>query len=171
MRDPSRERTADERTVSRSEVPVEAPRPVRDTGPATPDDRSVMELIRSLADDSRTLFRQEVTLAKAEMREKLQVYEQNLVKIIVGATFLMAAVLLVLWAANMGVTALLSQFVDPAIAVWLAPLLLGATLALIGYAMVKGSARRMREEGVVPEQTMQSLRDDTNWAKEQVRHG
>lgn len=167
MNDPTRSRP-----YNRGEMPVEPPRPVRDVEPPRPvdDERSIMELIRSLGDDSRTLFRQEVTLARTEMREKLSVYEKNLVKIVMGAALLLGAVLVVLWAANMGLTALLSNFVDPAVAVWLAPLILGVLLALIGYSMLKGGTGQIREEGLIPEKTVQTLRDDKNWVKEQVRN-
>lgn len=167
MSDPTRSRP-----YNRGEMPVEPPRPVRDIEPPRPveDDRSIMELVRSLADDSRTLFRQELALAQTEMREKLSVYEKNLVKIALGAALLLGAVLVILWAVNMGVTALLTQFVDPGVAVWLAPLILGALLALIGYSMLKGGAGQIREEGVLPEKTVQTLRDDKNWVKEQVRN-
>lgn len=168
MSDPSRPRPS-----SRGEMPVEPPRPVRDIEPPRPadaDDRSIMALVRSLADDSRTLFRQEVALARTEMREKLSVYERNLVKIVLGAALLIGAVLITLWALNMGVTALLSNFVDPEVAIWLAPLVLGALLALIGYGMLKGGTGGIKEEGVIPEKTVQALRDDKHWVKEQVRN-
>lgn len=166
MSDPTRGRPA-----SRGDRPVE-PKPVREVErrPPPAEDRSIMDLVRSLADDTRTLFRQEVALVRAEMSEKMEVYQRSMVSLVIGAVFLLAAVLIVLWAVNMGVTALFSNFVDPAIAVWLAPLVLGIIVALIGYAMLKGATSRMKAEGVVPEQTLETLRDDKNWVKEQVRH-
>lgn len=166
MTDPSRGRA-----TPRGDRPVE-PQPVREIEPRIPttDDRSIMDLVRSLADDTRTLFRQEVALVRAEMTEKMEVYQRSLVAVAIGTALLIGAVLCVLWAVNMGVTALFSTFVDPAIAIWLAPLILGIVVALIGYAMVKGAAARMKAEGVVPEKTVDTLRDDKNWVKEQVRH-
>lgn len=166
MSDPTKGRPA-----PRGDRPVE-PQPVRDVErrPPATEDRSIMDLVRSLADDTRTLFRQEVALVRTEMSEKMEVYQRSMVTLVIGAVFLLAAVLIVLWAINMGVTALFSTFVDPAVAVWLAPLILGIIVALIGYGMLKGATGRMKAEGVVPEQTMETLRDDKDWVKEQVRH-
>lgn len=160
------------RSAPRIDRPVDVPPPAREIDRSTPtaDDRSIMDLIRSLADDSSTLVREEVNLAKTEMQEKLSVFQKNLVKVAIGGAFLLAAVLFIGWAVNMGVTALLAAAVDASVAIWLAPLLLGAVLALIGWSLAKGGSSEIKEEGVVPEKTVQTLRDDTNWAKRQVRN-
>lgn len=160
------------RSTNRIERQVDVPLPVRETDRPAPttDDRSIMDLIRSLADDSSTLIREEVNLAKTEMQEKLSVFQKNLAKVAVGAAFLLAAVLFIGWAVNMGLTALLAAVVDTSVAIWLAPLLLGVVLALVGWSLAKGGTNEIKEEGVVPEKTVQTLRDDTNWAKRQVRN-
>ena len=143
-----------------------------DGSPATPrDPRSVGDLIRELADEGRTLLRNEVSLVKAELTDKVHVYEKNSSRIAIGSAFLLAALFFVLWAVNMGVTALLTLVVETEIAVWLAPLILGILLAVIGRGMVRGGAEEIRHEGIVPERTAQTLRDDTRWAKDQVNHG
>ena len=134
------------------------------------DPRSVGDLIRELADEGRTLLRNEVSLVKAELSDKVHVYEKNSSRIAIGSALLLAALFFVLWALNMGVTALLTLVVEPEIAVWLAPLLLGIVLALVGRGMVKGGAAEIRHEGIVPERTARTLRDDTRWAKDQVNH-
>ena len=139
--------------------------------PPTQDPRSVGDLIRELADEGRTLLRNEVSLVKAELTDKVHVYEKNSSRIAIGGAFLLAALFFVLWALNMGVTALLTLVVEPEIAVWLAPLILGIVLAVIGRGMVKGGAEEIRHEGIVPERTARTLRDDTRWAKDQVNHG
>lgn len=166
MSDPTRGRPA-----PRGDRPVE-PQPVREIEPRTPtaDERSILDLVRSLADDTRTLFRQEVSLARTEMTEKLESYQRNLITIAIGVALLLGAVLFVLWAMNMGVTALVAAFLEATTAVWLAPLLLGIVVGLIGWAMLKGATGRIRDVGVVPQKTMETLRDDRNWVKEQMRH-
>lgn len=135
------------------------------------DPRSIGDLIRELADEGRTLLRSEVSLAKAELTEKVHVYERNTSRIAIGGAFLLAALFFALWAVTMGVTALLTLVVAEEIAVWLAPLAIAVVLGLVGRSMVKGGANEIKNEGVVPERTTATLRDDARWAKEQVKHG
>jgi hypothetical protein len=135
------------------------------------DNRSIGDLIRELADEGRSLLRSEVSLVKAELSDKVHVYERNSTRIAIGGAFLLAALFFVLWAVNMGVTALLTLAVEEEIAIWLAPLLIGIILAVVGRSMVKGGTNEIKHEGLVPERTARTLRDDTRWAKEQVNHG
>lgn len=139
-------------------------------GPAQ-EPRSIGDLIRELADEGRTLLRSEVSLVKAELSEKVHVYERNTSRIAVGGAFLLAALFFALWAVNMGLTALLTLVVQEEIAVWLAPLVIAVILAVVGRSMVRGGTEQIRHEGIVPERTATTLRDDARWAKEQVNHG
>ena len=135
------------------------------------DPRSIGDLIRELADEGRTRLRSEVSLVKAELTEKVHVYERNTARIAIGGALLLAALFFGLWALNMGVTALLTLIVDAEIAIWLAPLLIAVVLGLVGWSMVKGGTEEIKHEGVVPERTANTLRDDARWAKEQVKNG
>ena len=135
------------------------------------DPRSIGDLIRELADEGRSLLRSEVSLVKAELTEKVHVYERNTSKIAIGGALLMAALLFALWAVNMGVTALLLMVVQEEVAVWLAPLIIAVILGIVGRSMVSGGTKEIRHEGIVPERTATTLRDDARWAKDQVKHG
>ena len=158
----------DPRTAAPAARPTAADGDGRRPGP---DTRSIGDLIRELADEGRSLLRNEVSLVKAELSDQVHVYERNSSRIAIGGAFLLAALFFVLWAVNMGVTALLTLVVEAEIAVWLAPLLIGIILAVIGRSMVKGGTNEIRHEGLVPERTVRTLRDDTRWAKDQVNHG
>ena len=48
------------------------------------DPRSIGDLIRELADEGRSLLRSEVSLVKAELTEKVHVYERKTSKIAIG---------------------------------------------------------------------------------------
>lgn len=137
----------------------------------TQDPRSIGDLIRELADEGRTLLRSEVSLVKAELSEKVHVYERNTSRIAIGGALLLAALFFALWSVNMGVTALLTLVVEEEIAIWLAPLVIAVILGIVGRSMVKGGAEEIKHEGLVPERTTTTLRDDAHWAKEQVKHG
>lgn len=186
-RDPSGDTTAgqkDRRTRSRDgdgrgaperRAPVSSETPAVDRPGA---DRSVPTLIRELADEGSSLARNEIALAKAEMREKLQVYQRAAGSMAVGGAFMLAALLTLLWAVNRGLTTLLAAFVSIDVAVWLSPLILTVVLAGIGLSMIGGGKRKMEEEGLQPRKTMDSLQEDKRWAqnkaremKEEVGHG
>jgi Putative Actinobacterial Holin-X, holin superfamily III len=136
---------------------------------AAGDDRSVGGLLKELAREGGTLVREEVALAKAEMREKASVYERNAGAIALGAGLLLAALLLAAEALTRGLTVLLEGLVGLEIAVWLAPLLLAAALFAVGYGMVKKGAAALRTEGVVPHRTLESIQEDKEWVERKVK--
>jgi len=134
-----------------------------------PEEPSVGELLRSLSSDFRVLVRQEIDLAKAEMREKVHVYQTGMITVAIGAVLMMAAALTGLWFLNQGLTALLVQFMPLAIAVWLAPLILTVAFAGFGWTMIKGAKEKMAREGLTPNRTLQTLAQDKRWAQAKVR--
>jgi uncharacterized membrane protein YqjE len=130
------------------------------SGPHTDDlrDRPIGELLKELANETTTLVRQELDLAKAEMREKAGK---------AGPGFGM-------WGAA-GVTALLAlgsltAFVilalDGAIPNWLAALIVGLVYAAIaGVLYVRGKQRVEEAGSPVPEKTIETVKEDVQWAK------
>ena len=140
----------------------------------TGDDRSLGQLIRELGDESSRLLREEVALAKAELREKARVYERNALKMAVGGVLLLGALFVLLVAVNRGLTALLEQWLPLEIAVWLAPLILAVVFALIGWSTFKSGQQAIRSEGITPQRTVETVREEKDWAKQkmgEVRHG
>jgi hypothetical protein len=142
------------------------------------DGRSVADLLRDLSGETVHLVRQELELARAEMREKAEVYQRSAMTLGVGAALLLAALLTGLWALNTGLTALLAQSMDLEIAVWLSPLILAVVLGAMGWGMIGAAKKRMKDEGLMPRQTTTALRDDKRWAqrkaheiKEEITHG
>lgn len=149
--------------------PVGGRSEVMDSPHLAEDGRSLGKLVKDLGEEAGRLVREEVQLAKAEMREKLGVYERNSAKMAVGGALLLGALFVLLVAVNRGLTALLEQFVAIEIAVWLAPLILAVAVAAIGWSMVKGAQRAMSREGMVPQKTMETLREEKNWMKREAR--
>lgn len=142
------------------------------------DGRSVPELIRELSSEGADLVRQEVALAKAEMNEKMAVFQRSMVSMAMGGAFMLAALLTGLWAVNRGLTALLTQVMGLEVAVWLSPLILTVVLAAVGWGMIQKGKSAMSDEGLAPKKTQATLREDKRWAqrkarevKEEIRHG
>ena len=141
---------------------------VRDERTTVKDDRSIGQLLKELTQESSTLLKQEVNLAKTEMSEKASRVGTNLGHVAVGgAVAFLGAIALLLFAVY-GLTSLLDQFLPLGVAVWLAPLIIGAILAGVGYSMIKKSLETLKRESVAPEKTTQSLQENKEWLKEKI---
>ena len=133
---------------------------------ATP---SLGTLFKELSDDSTRLVRQEIELAKAEMREKLAVYRAGMTKMVIGGALLVAALFGLLITINHGLTALLDQFMDLGVAYWLAPLILTVVIGMIGKSMVGKAKAEMDREGMAPRETIDTLKEEKQWIQQKVR--
>lgn len=127
------------------------------------DDRSLGQILRDLREETTQLLRQEVDLAKTEMSEKMSRLGSNMGSVATGGAVLFAGALVLLAALTLGLIALFSQFMDRDVAMWLAPLLVGGILAGIGYGMVKKSVAALKQEGIAPKRTTESLKENKEW--------
>jgi Putative Actinobacterial Holin-X, holin superfamily III len=127
------------------------------------DDRSLGQILRDLRDETSQLLRQEVDLAKTEMSEKISNLGSNLGSVATGGAVLFAGALVLLAALTLGLIALFSQLMDRDVAMWLAPLLVGGVLAGVGYGMVKKALQALKQEGIAPKRTTQSLKENKEW--------
>jgi uncharacterized membrane protein YqjE len=121
-------------------------------------DRPVGELLKQLASETTTLVRQELELAKAEMREKAG-------KAGPGFGMWGAAGVAALLALGAG-TAFLILVLDGAMPNWLAALIVGLVYAAIAGLLYLRGKQRVDEAGSpVPEQTIETIKEDVQWAK------
>jgi hypothetical protein len=133
------------------------------------DGRSIGQLLKELSTEGRTLMRQEVELAKAEMTQKLHVYTNNLTGMAVGGALLLVALMAIATAVIYGLIMLFDQFLPFGWAVWLAPLALGIVVGLIGWSKVKKAKETLASESMVPRRTVETLREDKDWMQSKVR--
>lgn len=133
----------------------------RQTRPEPPapasEEQSIGELVSNITEDVQTLFRQEIELAKAEIREDA-VDTAKAASMLGAAGFAgyMVAVLLSL-AAMFGLGALLGLG-------W-AALIVAAVWALIGAVLFATGRGRMRKVSMKPERTVESLKEDAQWLR------
>jgi len=52
---------------------------------------------------------------------------------------------------------------------WLSALIVGLVVAAVGYFLIQRGLKSLKQEGVKPERTIETLRDDAEWAKQQVK--
>jgi len=125
------------------------------------DDRSMQELWADMAKGTSTLFRQELELAKIETKEQLTRAGKA------GAIFSAAgiagfmALQLVSFAAAWGLAAVLPD--------GLAFLIVGIVYAVVALVLLKAARKQAAEVSLVPQQTVETLREDVQWAKAQRR--
>ena len=123
--------------------------------------RSVTGLMSDLIADASTLFRQEIRLAQAEGTEKITQAAIGAVAILGGLLVATCALLVLLQALVIA----LSQYMAPA----LAALVVGVVVALIAFVMIWQGKRNLSADKLMPQRTMQSLRDDKDMVMEKAR--
>jgi len=121
-------------------------------------ERSLGELFGRLSEQAAAMARLEVRLAKAEMVQKGRLAGR-------GAALVAAGVLVALGAFG-AVTATLIMALSEGMDGWLAGLIVTVVYALIAVALALSGRRRIAEASPpVPEQTVETLKEDVQWAK------
>lgn len=134
------------------------------------EEQSVGGLLKQLRDETTTLIHDEVALAKTEMREKAAVYGSNLGGLIAGALTGYAALVIILLAVGSLITqGLLRLDMDPAMAHFVGLAIIGVAVAIISAILVSKAISKLKGESLVPECTVEALRNGKEWAKEQIR--
>lgn len=122
------------------------------------------ELFKQLSDDLSTLVRQELQLAQAEMTEKGK-------KAGVGVGMFGGAGLAALLALG-AFTACLIAALATGMEVWIAALIVAVLYgATAGVLALNGKSRVSEAIPPVPEQTVETIKEDAQWAKTQLPSG
>jgi len=129
--------------------------------PATSGGPSLGELFAALLKDTTTLVRQEVSLAKAELGEKAATVGRNVGLLAAGGAVAYAGLLAVL-------AAIISLLANAGMSWWAASLLVGMVVAAVGGILVNKGLSALRHEDLAPRQTLETLREDTQWIKDRA---
>jgi len=125
------------------------------------DERSLGELFGDLARETSTLVRQEVQLAKTEMTQKATEVGKDIGFLAVGG--------LVAYAGLLALIATLIIILGTAgLPWWLAALIVTIVVLAIGGILVQRGLAALKQQSMAPEQTIQTLKEDRQWAKEQM---
>jgi MFS family permease len=126
------------------------------------EDRPMAELVRQLSDQTTTLVRQEIELAKAEMTAKGK-------QVGMGAGAFGGAGVVGLYAVG-AITACLILALSTAVAGWLAALIVGVVYAAIaGVLALIGKKKTQAGAPPVPERAISSTKEDVEWAKTRAK--
>lgn len=135
---------------------VETPRPI---GP----------LLRELGDEAVTLVRKEIELARSEMNEKVQEAQHAAAASAGGVAMLVAGLITLCGAASAGLYVLMLLWnVQPAISLWVSPLVVGVIVMLIGWGMASRARKLTSARHWRPTHTERSLRETKQWAERKL---
>ncbi len=126
------------------------------------DERSLGELFGDLARETSMLVRQEVQLAKTEMTQKASAVGKDIGFLAVGGAIAYAGLLAL-------IATLIIILGTIGLPWWLAALIVGVIVAGAGYALVQKGLSALKHQNMAPQQTIQTLQEDRQWAKEQMR--
>jgi len=131
-------------------------------GPGGPRERSLGELLKQLSQETTQLVHQELELAKAELQQKGK-------QAGAGAGMFGGAGALGL-AALGALTACFILALHAIMPAWLAALVVAVVYGIVAFVLVKqGQAKLRQASPPVPEQTIETVKEDVEWAKTQMR--
>jgi uncharacterized membrane protein YqjE len=136
----------------------------RESADSRLSDRSIAELLKQLSDQTTTLARQEVDLAKAELAAKGK--QAGL-----GAGMFGGATMFGLYALG-ALTACVILALATTMSAWLAALIVAAVYAVIaGGLAVAGKAKVQKSVPPVPEQTLETVKEDVELTRARAKEG
>ena len=138
--------------------------------PQNQEDRSLGDLFAELATETSQLVRQEVALAQTEITNKATRVGKQVGYLVVGGAVGYAALLVVLAAVTMGlgrIIASLTGWTDLTSAA-LAALIVAVVVGVVAYSLVNSALAKLRETSLAPNQTIESVKEDAQWLKNQV---
>ncbi len=129
-----------------------------DASPEGGEDRSLGSLFRDLSADASVLIRQEVTLAKTEMRRNVGAIARDVGNMAMwGVVAALGGLVMVAF-----LVAALGDLLDN---YWLAALIVGLAFIALGALMALRSLRHLRTVQMKPQETVATLLDTQAWAQ------
>jgi hypothetical protein len=132
-------------------------------------ERSLADLMRELRDETTTLFKQEIALAKTELSENAAKAGRNVATLGIGAMVAYGGFILLLVALSLlAQVGLQRAGLNPEIARWLGPAAVGLVVAIIGYILIAKAKSTLSHESLAPKKTIQTLKEDKQWTQEKL---
>ena len=125
------------------------------------ENKPLGDLFGDLAAEMSNLVRQEVALARVEISQKAKYAGRNIGYLVVGGAVAYAALLAVL--------AALIMLLDKVMPAWGAALLVGVVVAAIGWLLVGKAMSALQQMEVMPRETVETLKEDAAWMKQQIK--
>jgi Putative Actinobacterial Holin-X, holin superfamily III len=125
------------------------------------DERSLGDLFAELARETSTLVRQEVQLAKAELTQSASEAGRGIASLVAGGAIAYAGFLFLLLAVVLGLW-------DAGLEPWQSALIVGLVVVAIGAFLILHARESLKPANLAPRRTVETLKEDQEWAKEQI---
>ena len=126
------------------------------------DERSLGELVADLSRDTRALIQEELRLAKTELSEEAAAMGRGASFVAGGGLVAYGGLLAIVAAMVLGLTA-------AGLPPWAAARIGGAVAAALGYGLVLSGLAAIKAHRLAPRKTIDTLKEDAQWLKEQTR--
>src|ERR1700730_9714583 len=123
--------------------------------------RAMAEVLQDIVGNIQEIIRSEFLLAKAEISEETAKAARSSIPLAVGLVLALYAFGFILLA----IVHALSAVVDA----WLASLIVGVAVLVVSVILVSVGRRRFQQVKVVPEKTIETMKENVQWAKHQIR--
>lgn len=141
------------------------------TATANPPGSSIPGLLRDLRDEAITLFKQQTTLAKVEIKENVARVGGHVAQIAVGGLVTFTGVIVLLIGVGLLAGLLLARAgLDEDTARWLGTTLVGLIVAIVGWVMLAKAKKALANDSIAPRQTIETLKADQQWAQNKLHH-
>jgi len=128
---------------------------------ATELGKSLGDILREIANNVGEIIRSEVQLAKTELSERLVKMARPATTIAIGAVLSVYALGFLLLTIMFALAIVMPN--------WLAALIVFCVVGIFGALMVAAGAQGLRQVNLVPERTVATVRENVQWAKQQLR--
>ena len=124
------------------------------------EERPLGELFSDLVNETTTLVRNEVALARVELTQKATKVGRNVGSLVIGGAIGYAALLAFCAAAIL--------LLDRWMPAWLAAVVVGVIVAVISWALISKAITALRNTDLMPHETVESVKEDAQWIKDQI---
>jgi len=125
-------------------------------------DAPLSDLIRQLAQDSATLVRQEVALAKAELQANVKSVARDLTMVAIGGVVALIGAMVLILFLVLAVGDALNEY-------WLGALIVGLLFVIVGGLLAKSNLNKLKHESVAPTRTLETLKEDKQWLQSEIK--
>lgn len=124
-------------------------------------ERSLSDVFQDIVGNVQSIVRSEVRLAKSELLDEFVKFKAAAPLLIFGAVASLLAALFLAWTATYALALLLP--------IWAAALIVAALLGAAGGLTLATGLKRLRLIDPKPERTIASVKENVQWAKQQIK--
>ena len=133
------------------------------------DQPTIGELLKDLRGESTLLLREEIALAKKEISEKISSTALNLTCVAGGALVAYVAITFFFLAISSVIAqALVDQGIGIGWAIFLGLLIVALVIGAVSAAMIVKGVQTLKKQSLIPEKTVETLKEDKTWAQNKI---